>query len=152
MKNSRRLSEGTTPGVTHEDTEGVALVDDYVYDLYGSLYLSPEQVVELVSSALQIKFTGHHRDTVGGYYSSERPPERFTIERNLAEDEDGTYYLEEEFPVHETLFRVDRTSQGDAIRELLSNIDGLTFLRRNYPSAKARSRPRRSSLRQRGSV
>jgi hypothetical protein len=103
-------------------------------------------VRDIVSPVLQVEFTGHFSDYSGAYYSSGGPRELFTIECNLAAEEDGSYYKEEEFSAYETLLRVDRTSRGDFIRELLSKADGLSFLRRSYPSAKARSRARRSSL------
>ena len=102
-----------------------------MYDLYGARDLSVDQVRRLVSQALGVAFRGHFSEAVGDYYFAEVDGSEFMVERNLATDEDGTYHLEEDFAEYGTLFHAV-TAHGDAIRESLAAIHGLTFLRRAF--------------------
>lgn len=102
-----------------------------MYDLYGSRDLSVDQVQRLVSATLGIAFRGHYSETAGGYYFAEDGEAEYMVESNLAADEDGPYHLEEDFPEYSTLFHAI-TEHGDAIRESLAGMDGLTFLRREF--------------------
>ncbi len=102
-----------------------------MYDLYGARDLSVDQVHRLVSAALGIAFRGHFSQEVGDYYFAEDGGSEFMVEGNLATDEDGAYHLEEDFAEYGTLLHAV-TDRGDAIRESLAGIHGLTFLRREY--------------------
>jgi hypothetical protein len=102
-----------------------------MYDLYGARDLSVEQVHRLVSAALGIAFCGHFSEAVGDYFSADDGASEFMVERNLATDEEGAYHLEEDFPEYETLLHAV-TANGDAIRETLATVAGLTFLRREF--------------------
>lgn len=102
-----------------------------MYDLYGARDLSVEQLRRLVSAALGIAFRGHFSEVVGNYYFAEDGTSEFLVESNLAADEEGSYHLEEDFPEYGTLFHAV-TEHGDAIREALAAVAGLTFLRREY--------------------
>jgi hypothetical protein len=102
-----------------------------MYDLYGARDLSVEQLRRLVSAALGITFRGHFSEAVGDYYFAEDGTSEFMVESNLAKDEEGTYHLEEDFPDHGTLFHAI-TENGDAVRDALAAVDGLTFLRRDF--------------------
>ena len=102
-----------------------------MYDLYGARDLSVEQLHRLVSAALGIAFRGHFSETVGNYFFAEDGAAEYMVESNLAMDEEGTYHLEEDFAEYGTLFHAV-TERGDAIREALAAVAGLTFLRREY--------------------
>src|SRR5215468_11344566 len=100
-----------------------------MYDLYGARDLSVQQVHRLVSAALGIAFRGHFSDAAGDYFFADDGACEFMVESNVATDDEGAYYLEEDFPEYGTLFHAV-TDNGDAVRETLRAIVGLTFLRR----------------------
>jgi hypothetical protein len=104
-----------------------------MYDLYGAQDLSVEQLHRLVSAALGITFRGHFSEAVGDYYFAEDGTSEFMVESNLATDEEGIYHLEADFPDYGTLFHAV-TEHGDAIRDALAAVAGLTFLRRDFES------------------
>jgi hypothetical protein len=102
-----------------------------MYDLYGARDLSVEQLRRLVSAALGIAFRGHFSEAVGNFYFAEDGASEFMVQSNLATDDEGAYHLEEDFPEYGALFHAV-SEQGDAIREALATVAGLTFLRREY--------------------
>ena len=102
-----------------------------MYYIYGARDLSADQLLRLVSAALGITFRGLFSEVAGDYYFAGDGTSEFMVESNLATDEEGTYHLEEDFPEYGALFHAV-TENGDAIREALSTVAGLTFLRREF--------------------
>jgi hypothetical protein len=103
-----------------------------MYDLYGAEDRSVHELGRAVGAALGVQFALHDSDYMGGEYLlyTGAGGEKFIIQTNQIEDEDGAYMQEPDFPDCKTVLLVERTLQGDIYRAQLDSVSGLRFLRR----------------------
>ncbi len=103
------------------------------YDLYGSKALSPAELSELVSTALDLNFTIHESSYKGTYHlAGDLRGEHFEIQQNHISDEEGEL-LEPGYAEFPLLLSVNGTLRGNDVRMRLEEIEDLTFLRRESP-------------------
>jgi hypothetical protein len=104
------------------------------YDLYGSRTLTLDELRVAVEGVLDVDFERHESMYLGGDYflgEDAGAEEKFQIQSNdLSAFEEGDL-AEPEFAAHRTLLRVDRSARGDELRERLTAIVGLEFLKRS---------------------
>lgn len=99
------------------------------HDLYGSRPLSLSEVRSRIQSATGLELSLRNSQHLAGDYfrGGEVGGEEFIVQRNW--DEDGET-IEEEFAEWRVLFRVGPTDRADQLREKLTPVAGLEFLRR----------------------
>ena len=99
------------------------------YDLYGSKTLSLEEVRDAVTQATGVELNLRDSQHMGGAYyrGGEVGGVDLVVQHNW--DEDGEP-IEDEFPSHRVLCRLDRSDRADDAREALAPLPGLEFLRR----------------------
>jgi hypothetical protein len=110
------------------------------YDLYGTDSPDMDALRHALEAALGIEFEARWSDFLGGDYYSWRPgdpsQEHLRIIRNHHYDADPDHdeemvVAEPEFNDYKLLLRVEGTTRGDHIRDRLSTVLGLVFLRRS---------------------
>jgi hypothetical protein len=102
------------------------------YDLYGSIGMSVAQLRDAIGNALAITFTLHDSPFRGGTYfrAGDIGSEEFVIQQNMFEFDNEEEVAEPEFTHYPVIFWVAWTERGDEIREMLTAVKGLDFLRR----------------------
>jgi hypothetical protein len=113
-----------------------------VYETYGSRDADLSELREQLSSSLEITFEDHESYYVGEYFLAHGPAgQKITIESNQLEDEDGTFFQEEQFPEYKALVRLEYCAPvpvdggGPAVDELsriIRKIEGLALLQREF--------------------
>lgn len=100
------------------------------YDTYGSSISDVHYLRRQIERLLGIDFVLHDSDHFNGeYFKANREQEVFYVLDNEAVDEEGEV-LYPEFKEFRTIVEVNRTDRADNIREKLSSLDGLEFIRR----------------------
>jgi hypothetical protein len=105
----------------------------HVSDLYGTSLLSMVELREKVERVLGVKFDPHDSAYMGGDYFRAGElggGEEFVIQRNNFEFAGEAETAEPDYPDYSVMLQVSWTDRGDEIRNRLSDIRGLLFLRR----------------------
>ena len=98
-----------------------------LYELYGWRSMPLKQGAELLAAATGLTFNPHESDHGGEYYRSAGwDRERITIQDNVAEDEDGSFLMESDFPEFTTLVYVNERDEWGP--DVTIDIEGLELL------------------------
>jgi hypothetical protein len=102
------------------------------YDLYGTRGMTVEELRDELETRLNVTFVARYSDDIGSYFkASGLGNENFSIQPNFEDNWDEDEVQEPEFANHPVLLYVNRTERGDDVRDELSEIPGLEFLRRD---------------------
>lgn len=105
------------------------------YDLYGTRTLTLEELRVAAQDALRLDLECHESGYLGGDYflAGDLRGEHFVIQRNHADDGDGSEVAEPEFADYPILLQVNATTRADELKSRLTTIDDVDFLRRSVP-------------------
>lgn len=101
------------------------------YDVYGFESDDFEVARHIIEEALKIQFEAHDSFYIGDYYRFRRDDgEEFLIKENF--DEDLEDYREREFKEFPLLLYIEESTKEkvEKYKAILSNLEGVTFLRR----------------------
>jgi nuclear transport factor 2 (NTF2) superfamily protein len=91
-----------------------------------------EELRDELEARLGVTFRARYSDDIGSYFkASGVGSENFSIQPNYEDDRDEDHVQEPAFADHAVLLYVNRTERGDEVRDALSDISGLEFLRRD---------------------
>ena len=102
------------------------------HDLYGSTTLSMAELRHAVENTLDIAFSLNDSAYKGGEYfrAGDLGGEEFVIQRNTFEFDNEEEVAEPDYVQYPVIFWIAWTERGDELREELTKITGLDFLRR----------------------